>query len=85
VFVVGTYPGPDQLGEGFGSSLSMAEFRVRIPTPYRVSDPSITPGGRGRPTTNVSDANTTGPIATAIINLTGNTLAGLTEELALHR
>jgi hypothetical protein len=33
VFVVGIYSGPDQLGEGFGSSLSMAEFRVRIPSP----------------------------------------------------
>ena len=32
VFVVGIYSGPDQLGEGFGSSLSMAEFRVRIPS-----------------------------------------------------
>ena len=33
VFVVGIYSGPDQLGEGFGSSLSMAEFRVRNPSP----------------------------------------------------
>jgi len=30
VFVVGIYSGQDKLGEGFGSSLSMAEFRVRI-------------------------------------------------------
>ena len=29
VFVVGIYTGPDQLGEGFGSSLKMAEYRVR--------------------------------------------------------
>lgn len=28
VFVVGIYSGRDQLGEGFGSSLSMAEFRA---------------------------------------------------------
>lgn len=31
VFVVGIYSGADQLGEGFGSSLKMAEYRVRIP------------------------------------------------------
>jgi large subunit ribosomal protein L44 len=30
VFVVGIFSGSDQLGEGFGSSLKMAEFRVRI-------------------------------------------------------
>jgi large subunit ribosomal protein L44 len=30
VFVVGIYSGQDKLGEGFGSSLSMAEFRVRV-------------------------------------------------------
>lgn len=29
VFVVGVYCGADKLGEGFGSSLKMAEFRVR--------------------------------------------------------
>lgn len=28
VFVVGIYSGADQLGEGFGSSLKMAEFRA---------------------------------------------------------
>ena len=28
IFVVGIYSGPDQLGEGFGSSLRMAEYRV---------------------------------------------------------
>ena len=28
VFVVGIFSGPDKLGEGFGSSLKMAEFRV---------------------------------------------------------
>ena len=28
-----SYPGPGKLGEGFGSSLSMAEFRVCIPSP----------------------------------------------------
>ena len=28
VFVVGIFSGPDQIGEGFGSSLKMAEFRV---------------------------------------------------------
>ena len=31
--VVGTYSGPDQLGEGFGSSLSMAECRLRTLSP----------------------------------------------------
>ena len=30
VFVVGIYSGADKLGEGFGSSLKMAEFRVRL-------------------------------------------------------
>lgn len=30
VFVVGAYSGVDKLGEGFGSSLKMAEYRVRI-------------------------------------------------------
>ena len=30
VFVVGIYSGADQLGEGFGSSLKMAEFRVSL-------------------------------------------------------
>jgi len=30
VFVVGIFSGADQLGEGFGSSLKMAEFRVRL-------------------------------------------------------
>ncbi len=29
VFVVGIFSGADQLGEGFGSSLKMAEYRVR--------------------------------------------------------
>lgn len=29
VFVVGIYSGADKLGEGFGSSLKMAEYRVR--------------------------------------------------------
>ena len=29
VFVVGIFSGADKLGEGFGSSLKMAEFRVR--------------------------------------------------------
>lgn len=29
VFVVGIYSGEDQLGQGFGSSLKMAEYRVR--------------------------------------------------------
>ena len=28
IFVVGIYSGADKLGEGFGSSLKMAEFRV---------------------------------------------------------
>lgn len=28
IFVVGIFSGPDQLGEGFGSSLRMAEYRV---------------------------------------------------------
>ena len=28
IFVVGIYSGADQLGEGFGSSLKMAEYRV---------------------------------------------------------
>ena len=37
--MVGIYSGQEKLGEGFGSSLSMAEFRVRIPSsvPYTVS------------------------------------------------
>lgn len=30
VFVVGIYSGADELGQGFGSSLKMAEFRVRF-------------------------------------------------------
>jgi large subunit ribosomal protein L44 len=30
IFVVGIYSGADQLGEGFGGSLKMAEFRVSI-------------------------------------------------------
>ena len=29
MFVVGIYTGEDKLGEGFGSSLRMAEYRVR--------------------------------------------------------
>ena len=33
VFVVGIYSGREKLGEGFGSSLSMAEFRVRVLSP----------------------------------------------------
>lgn len=31
VFVVGIFSGKEQLGEGFGSSLKMAEYRVRLP------------------------------------------------------
>lgn len=31
MFVVGIFSGADQLGEGFGSSLKMAEFRVSTP------------------------------------------------------
>jgi hypothetical protein len=31
MFVVGIYAGEDKLGEGFGSSLRMAEYRVRQP------------------------------------------------------
>lgn len=30
VYVVGVYSGEDKLGEGFGSSLRMAEFRVSL-------------------------------------------------------
>lgn len=30
IFVVGVYSGADKLGEGFGSSLKMAEYRVRF-------------------------------------------------------
>lgn len=43
VFVVGIYSGQDKLGEGFGSSLSMAEFRVRMPNSmaHPVSDPFL--------------------------------------------
>lgn len=37
IFVVGVFTGKDKLGEGFGSSLKMAEYRVRLarlhPTP----------------------------------------------------
>lgn len=29
MFVVGIYSGADKLGEGFGTSLKMAEYRVR--------------------------------------------------------
>ena len=36
VFVVGIFSGADQLGEGFGASLRMAEFRVRPPCLQRV-------------------------------------------------
>jgi large subunit ribosomal protein L44 len=44
IFVVGIYSGTDKLGEGFGSSLKMAEFRVglfpcpcpHILTPYKI-------------------------------------------------
>ncbi|KAF8661286.1 hypothetical protein AX16_001385 [Volvariella volvacea WC 439] len=36
VFVVGVYSGADQLGEGFGSSLKMAEFRAAEDALYRV-------------------------------------------------
>ncbi|KAG6845507.1 hypothetical protein H0H87_008404 [Tephrocybe sp. NHM501043] len=36
VFVVGIYSGADQLGEGFGSSLSMAEFRAAEDALHRV-------------------------------------------------
>jgi large subunit ribosomal protein L44 len=32
VFVVGVYSGAEQLGEGFGSSLKMAEYRVWLPS-----------------------------------------------------
>lgn len=32
VFVVGIYSGAEQIGEAFGSSLKMAEFRVRHKT-----------------------------------------------------
>lgn len=42
VFVVGIYSGADKLGEGFGSSLKMAEFRVRphaTPLYYPISRP----------------------------------------------
>ena len=31
MFVVGIYSGADKLGEGFGTSLQMAEFRVCLP------------------------------------------------------
>lgn len=30
IFVVGVFTGKDKLGEGFGSSLKMAEYRVRL-------------------------------------------------------
>ncbi|KAF7965015.1 hypothetical protein HWV62_1046 [Athelia sp. TMB] len=36
VFVVGIYSGPDQLGEGFGSSLRMAEYRAAEDALHRV-------------------------------------------------
>lgn len=36
VFVVGIFSGADQLGEGFGSSLKMAEFRAAEDALHRV-------------------------------------------------
>lgn len=40
VFVVGIYSGQDKLGEGFGSSLKMAEYRVRGLSPRMSFVPS---------------------------------------------
>jgi len=34
IFVVGVFTGKDKLGEGFGSSLKMAEYRVRLARSY---------------------------------------------------
>ena len=38
VFVVGIFSGADQLGEGFGASLRMAEYRVRSSRPKYLPD-----------------------------------------------
>jgi hypothetical protein len=34
MYVVGIYSGADKLGEGFGSSIRMAEYRVRLSPRY---------------------------------------------------
>jgi dsRNA-specific ribonuclease len=46
IFVVGVFTGKDKLGEGFGSSLKMAEYRVRLKRPCPSPQyPSSSPRG----------------------------------------
>ena len=72
VFVVGIYSGADKLGEGFGSSLKMAEFRVCIlivlALPPTLSI-FIFPGCRRLPSSIVLDKATPSLSPAAIINV----------------
>ena len=68
VFVVGIFSGTDQIGEGFGSSLKMAEFRVCIlqPSSTQLSNSHFT-GRRGRTCAGLSYTNAWWLYSTSII------------------
>src|SRR5882762_8832069 len=69
IYVVGIYSGADQLGEGFGSSLRMAEYRVRATyIPFINSHYSLT-GSRRCSTSCLLDTDTNASPSITIINV----------------
>jgi len=71
VFVVGIFSGADQLGEGFGASLRMAEFRVRSFNFFEIVSDTMSnpPGGRRCSHASISNTDTRGPNPTTITDL----------------
>ena len=73
VFVVGVFSGADQLGEGFGSSLKMAEYRVRTCSDFMITCSSyahfLLTGGGGLIIETLPDTAATTLAAVADINI----------------
>lgn len=57
IFVVGIYSGADKLGEGFGASLKMAEYRVSFTFLFIFHELLKSPGSRRRPPPSLSHSH----------------------------
>lgn len=74
VFVVGIYSGNEQLGEGFGSSLNMAEYRVRVSHCFHpLQSTAVTKGCGRRSAPGLFDSNTTTPHTTTDVYISPGT------------
>lgn len=76
VFVVGIFSGADKLGEGFGSSLKMAEYRVRTSYLFysillMLTSSLLPSGGRRFAIKTLSDATTTAFGAASDVDVPG--------------